>query len=137
VVCFVRQSCLQLAVGIRYGHDESDLNGFCIANYTGEKITLSQRLARLSFTWKEPFDIVVVDSRPLHRPIGRSSMAAATREVLWLSKLAASLRMTLSQAGVPIAIKVDNKASLAVATKPVESSVQIDVHHHVVCERVA
>lgn len=70
--------------------------------------TLSQRLAKLPFTWEEPFDIVVADSRLLHRPIGGSSMAAATREALWLTKLAASLRMTLSQAGVPIAIKVDN-----------------------------
>ena len=61
--------------------------------------------------------------------------AAAAREALWLRKLAADL--DLEEGAIPI--NIDNQGALSVARNPVTSShsKHIDVHHHLLRERVA
>ncbi|KXZ50459.1 hypothetical protein GPECTOR_16g633 [Gonium pectorale] len=80
-------------------------------------------------------------SSQLQRTVAASSVeaeyqaaAAAVREALWLRKLAVDLRLPAEA----ISIKMDSQGALSLAHSPITSvrSKHIDVHHHLVRERV-
>jgi hypothetical protein len=125
-------------VGITYGAGPAVLQGFCDADYGGDKDTRRSTtgfvytIAGGAVSWSSKRQPTVAASTTEAEYMAAS---AAAKEALWLRKLLADL-------GVPVAtapISCDSNGALALLHNPVlsERSKHIDVHHHFVRERVA
>nr|AAB70784.1 protease/reverse transcriptase [Volvox carteri f. nagariensis] len=126
------------ALGLRYCGDASNFCGYSDADWAGDPATRRSTtgyaflLGSAAVSW----------SSQLQRTVAASSVeaeyqaaAAAVREALWLRKLASDLDLSPGAVNV----QLDSQGALSLGNNPITSvrSKHIDVHHHIVCERVA
>jgi len=127
-----------VAHGINYGPSESELEGYCDADYAGD---IDTRRSTTGYVFILNGGIISWSSR-LQATVAVSTaeaeyMAAAqaVNEALWLRKLIADIKIPLKT----IQMYTDNQAALTLLKNPIASarSKHIDIVYHFARERVA
>jgi len=124
--------------GINYGPSESELEGYCDADYAGDIDTRRSTtgyvfiLNRGIISWSSRLQATVAVSTAEAEYM---AAAQAVKEALWLRKLIADIGIPLKT----IQMYTDNQAALTLLKNPIASarSKHIDIVYHFARERVA
>ncbi|PNW85445.1 hypothetical protein CHLRE_03g186800v5 [Chlamydomonas reinhardtii] len=121
------------------GGGDGSFLGYCDADWAGDPLTRRSQTALLfslygtAVTWCSQRQHTVAASSV---EAEYQAAAAATKEALWLRKLAADLGLN----GGAVTIRSDSQGAISLARNPISSSPlskHIDIQHHLVRERVA